>query len=387
MTRWLCSVVAFALLYSASVITANDFSQDDPGISIGSQNMSTTERFLTIADLRNQFSSFTKDSTQQLKTQVTDLRYRALGRSKSCAFCRSKAKCGSLSQTSKRISHCQTVRWHYRKLAERNILIDGRRRYGYPDALLFYCWKAYCKKFNPAEYCGLHRRGKKPKMSDLDKMIKELKEDKKALTKRFDREAAPRFRYRDYRKRRDVIVKLQAQAKKNLNKALNARKRNYELKKQLQSPKYRKQIFDINQYNSETGFYKSKIKYWSDLEGSLQKALRTSSLQVKLFLTNIKKDVRGLHKEAELARRYKKSIKNYDASFKVLSEQQENLEDQIESINEEIKDIDIDYALFRKVSKGISGLLTTLTKKVAKGDIEIDCGKEALAVAIADFTT
>lgn len=322
-----------------------------------------------------------------LSPAIRATKYPKIGQKKSCAFCSNKKKCGTLESTGKQLSHCKGVKGIFQELVRRDKLVDGKRRNGYPDAALFMCWKRYCKGFKVSEYCGLQPGGKLPKRSYLQKLMRQLDSANKALTVRFKKEAAPRFKYRDYIKRREEVIKLQSEAKKYLDVALDARKRNFELKKKLKSLKFRKILFDINKYGNETMYYKNTLLYWSWLNQTVNKAVRTSALQVQQVLRDIKSDVTEFAKEAKLARLLTKSVGDFDTRYQALYQEELNLQDRVERIKVEIKRIEKDTVLFRKVGSAISNLLKTLTRKISNGDVKVDCGDDALALAIAEFTT
>lgn len=309
----------------------------------------------------------------------------AYSRSKSCTFCREN--CGTVDQVSKWISNCHNVRAHLREIVKRNNLIDGRKRFGYPDALLFYCWKQYCKTFNPVEYCGLRPPGKVVTTEGLNAQIATLQRQRVELTERWKREALPKFARADYLVRRAEVVRLQNQARKFLAIASDARKKNWELKKKITSLGYRKQLFTRDKMASETVYFKETRFYWTRLNVSLSRAVRTSSLAIQEVRKTMEQRYEKLNAEVKRSRKLKANVDDREKTLEILDRQMVALQRNIERIKQEVVLTDEDFTLFAKVGKLIAGMLTSMSSLIRSGEIQVECGNDALAIAIAKFTT
>ncbi len=306
-------------------------------------------------------------------------------KSKSCIFCREN--CGTVDRVSRWISDCHNVRAHLREIVKRDKLVDGRRRFGYPDALLFYCWKQYCKTFKPVEYCGLRPPGKVVTTEGLNGQIATLRSEREALTERWKNEAVPKFAKADYLTRRAEVVKLQNKARSFLSIASAARKKNWQLKEKITSLQYRRQLFNKDKMASETLYFKETRFYWTRLNVSLSRAVRTSSLAIKEVRETMEQRYEKLNAEVKRARRLKANVDDREKTLEILDRQMVAVQRNIERIKQAVVITDEDFTLFAKVGKLIASMLRSMSSLIRSGNIQVECGNEALAIAIARFTT
>lgn len=311
--------------------------------------------------------------------------YPEYSQSKSCTFCREN--CGTVDKVSRWISDCHNVRAHLREIVKRDDLVDSRKRFGYPDALLFYCWKQYCKTFKPVEYCGLRPPGKVVTTEGLNAQIATLQRERVALTARWRREAVPKFAKSDYLSRRAEVVRLQNSARKFLSIASAARKKNWELKKKITSLQYRKQLFNKDKMASETVYFKETRFYWTRLNVSLSRAVRTSSLAIQEVRTTMEQRYEKLNAEVKRSRRLKANVDDREKTMEILDRQVVALQRNIERIKQDVIITDEDFTLFVKVGMLITNMLRSMSSLIRSGNIEVECGNDALATAIARFTT
>lgn len=308
-----------------------------------------------------------------------------LNRGDSCARC--KKECSNVNQINRWTSDCHNARAQVRKIKKRDEVIKSRKKFGFPDALLFYCFKQYCRKFKPRHYCGLATPGSEYNMAKLNTEMTALKKENAQLEYRWRREARSRFKFRDYRERRTEALKLQKEAKRNLNVVLNARKENHRLRKKLKGLEYRKQIFDVNKWSNETQFYNLTTFYWGKLNETLAKALVTSSIAVVNVRKSLDIDLQRMKTDVRDVRRLQKSVENEDKELNLLDRKKTQLERRIEEVKLEIVAADTDYLLFRRISGSMTNVLRDMTSQIKSGKLKVGCTNDALAQALADFTT
>lgn len=304
----------------------------------------------------------------------------------SCQVC--LKDCAPTSVSSKWVTECNKLRQNIRNIKKRDRLMSGKRRGGYRDALLYYCFLNYCRSFKVNEYCGLHPAGeKKRSLAALNSEIALLKKQRLALQARFKREAAPRFNFPNYLQKRAEVQELQRKARKNLLVALNSKAKNARLKEQLKTLEYRKQKFLVKKLTNEIDFYETYTTYWSKLEFNYKKALRTSAKSVRIIRDQLLKDTQLKFKEVNKVRNFEAAIGNEEKQLSVLDNFENILIVRLRNVEDLIVRADGDFSLFRIIGFRIAALLDNMTNKIRAGTLDVGCTTEALAVAVALHTT
>ncbi len=220
-------------------------------------------------------------------------------------------------------------------------------------------------------------------MAQLKKEETELKE----LTKRFRREVVPRFKHADYMKRREVVLKHREDAKKTRNLAINARRDNFRMKKEIQSVKHRKNVFDMHKWGNETAIYGRYMSYWNRLNERLSLALRTSPLSVEKVKKEIKKEYSELVRDRAMVRKLRSKVSSMEAKHRYYVEEIEFLEEKVARLEKSVEAGHNDVKLFRKVGRDVRDVLQRIVRDIKSGRIKVGCGPDALANAIAEYTT